>query len=456
MISILLTTVMVGTMIGGCGVSTDTGNGGSSGGGAESESAEAGTTKTEDVAATGDEVEITWMFWDDLDATEDLVTKGYKDVIDRFNEQYKGQYHVNTVTTNLEEYDTKLNALVAAGNTPDVFICNPGPNLTQYVDAGVAADLTDILENQETDWYNTFTDGIFEKITYDGKIMAVPTNFAAACVFYNTEIFDEVGITPPETFDELLDDCQKIKDAGYAPISCSASTAWCLSMVAGYLCDREGGPDNLQGITDGTLDWTSDSFVRAGEDLKEISQYFQDTAAGDSNDQATANFYNGEAAMLVQGSWVIAQINGNNPEFEEKCGVFRFPAIEGGADPNRLIVKTDNLVMSATTEHQDACIALMKMFTDDTAQKYTAEVAGKIPVTNVSFDESKAPKQLSYIEDILSSTTGTFGFYNESLASVEAGDTFDNAMIDIFLGNAEPKEALQKVQDFYDENVRNK
>ncbi len=456
MISILLTTVMVGTMIGGCGVSTDTGNGGSSGGGAESESAEAGTTKTEDVAATGDEVEITWMFWDDLDATEDLVTKGYKDVIDRFNEQYKGQYHVNTVTTNLEEYDTKLNALVAAGNTPDVFICNPGPNLTQYVDAGVAADLTDILENQETDWYNTFTDGIFEKITYDGKIMAVPTNFAAACVFYNTEIFDEVGITPPETFDELLDDCQKIKDAGYDPISCSASTAWCLSMVAGYLCDREGGPDNLQGITDGTLDWTSDSFVRAGEDLKEISQYFQDTAAGDSNDQATANFYNGEAAMLVQGSWAIAQINGNNPEFEEKCGVFRFPAIEGGADPNRLIVKTDNLVMSATTEHQDACIALMKMFTDDTAQKYTAEVAGKIPVTNVSFDENKAPKQLSYIEDILSSTTGTFGFYNESLASVEAGDTFDNAMVDIFLGNAEPKEALQKVQDFYDENVRNK
>lgn len=63
---------------------------------------------------------------------------------------------------------------------------------------------------------------------------------------------------------------------------------------------------------------------------------------------------------------------------------------------------------------------------------------------------------MSYIEDILSSTTGTFGFYNESLASVEAGDTFDNAMVDIFLGNAEPKEALQKVQDFYDENVRNK
>ena len=32
-----------------------------------------------------DTEEITWMFWDDLEATEDLVSKGYKDVIDRFN-----------------------------------------------------------------------------------------------------------------------------------------------------------------------------------------------------------------------------------------------------------------------------------------------------------------------------------------------------------------------------------
>ena len=59
--------------------------------------------------------EITWMFWDDLEATEDLITKGYKEVVDRFNTEYEGKYHVNVVTTNLEEYDGKLNALIAAG-----------------------------------------------------------------------------------------------------------------------------------------------------------------------------------------------------------------------------------------------------------------------------------------------------------------------------------------------------
>ena len=396
------------------------------------------------------------MWFYEQSSTDDLITKGYKEVLDRYNEQYKGKYKVSAITTNLEEYDTKLNALVAAGNTPDVFISNPGPNLTQYVDANVAADLTDILKNKEKDWYATFTDGIFERLTYDGKIMAVPTNFAAACVYYNTEMFEKAGVTPPDTYAQWLDVCKKIKKAGYTPISCSAGTSWCLSMIAGYLCDREGGPDNLAGTLDGSVKWTDKTFIEAGKKLKELSQYFQPTAAGDSNDQATAAFYNGEAAMLVQGSWAIAQINGGNADFEKKCGVFRFPGIDGGADPNRMIVKTDNLVMSATTKHQDAAIALMKCFTDDTAQKYTAEVGGKIPVTNVKYDESKAPAQMGFIEKILSTTTGTLGFYNESLASVEAGDTFDNNMVDIFLGNATPEQAFQKVEDYYVKNVRKK
>lgn len=445
-IAVLLACVMAFSLLSACGVSTETGV-------EETPSPSGGSTPAAESKGAEPVKEITWMFWDDLEATSDLITKGYAEVINRFNTENEGKYHANVITTNLEEYDTKLNALVAAGQTPDVFICNPGPNLTQYVEAGTAADLTDILTKQEKEWYDTFTEGIFERLTYDGKIMAVPTNFAAACVFYNTEIFEKAGVKVPTTYDELIEACKKIKAAGYDPISCSAGTAWCLSMIAGYLCDREGGPDNLIGVSEGTLDWTSESFINAGRKLKELSAYFQPTAAGDSNDQATANFYNGEAGMLVQGSWVIAQINGGNPEFQDKCGVFQFPGVPGGADPNRMIVKTDNLVMSSATKNQDAAIALMKTFTDETAQKYTAEVGGKIPVTKVEVDYSKAPKQLSYIQDILENMTGTFGFYNESLASVEAGDVFDNAMVDIFLGNLTPEKAFQTVQSFYEKNV---
>ena len=121
-----------------------------------------------------------------------------------------------------------------------------------------------------------------------------------------------------------------------------------------------------------------------------------------------------------------------------------------------MIVKTDNVLMSSTTKYPDACVAFMKMLTDDTAQKATAEKAGKIPVTDVEYDKNAAPKQLSYVSDILATMTDSFGFYNESLASVEAGDTFDNNMVSIVMGEESVDDGCQAIETFYADNVWNK
>lgn len=403
------------------------------------------------VQAEGEVQEITWMFWDDLEATEDLISLGYAETIERFNADYEGVYHVTPITTNLEEYYPKLNALVAADDTPDVFIVSPGPNLDVYVEPGKAAVLNEYLEADG--WKDTFSsDAVFSQMTYDDNIYAVPLNIAAACVFYNTEMFEAAGVEVPTTWDEMLEACQKLQDAGYTPISISAGTAWCLSMVAGYLCDRQGV--DLATVESGEESWVNDKTLAAAEKLIELSQYFQPTAAGDTNDVATAAFYNEEAAILIQGSWAIAQVNGANPDFEAKCGVFQFPGIDGGNDPNRIIAKSDSLAMSADTEHPEAAIALMKYFTDDTAQKYTAEVGGKIPVTKVEYDAEVAPAQLAYVMDIFQNASGTFGFYNESLATTEAGAFFDDQMVSVFLGDATPEEALQNIEDWYEMEIR--
>ena len=61
-----------------------------------------------------------------------------------------------------------------------------------------------------------------------------------------------------------------------------------------------------------------------------------------------------------------------------------------------------------------------------------------------------APKQYNYVEEVLDNTTATFGFYNESLATTEAGDIFDDAIVEIYLQNATPQEAFQELQDYYE------
>ena len=443
LLSLMLTTAVSVSMLAGCGGTapaaggSDGGNGGNGG--------------------SGEVEEITFMVWDDLNASQDLITKGYKDSIDRFNKDYEGKYHCTPITTNLEEYYTKLNALVAANETPDVFIVSPGPNLNDYVLPGTAAKLDDYLNADG--WKQTFTsDAVFAGGTYgaeakDGAgIYAIPLNIAAACVFYNTEMFEAAGAKVPTTFDELLDSCQKLQDAGYTPITISAGTAWCLSMVAGYLCDRNGL--NLNDVKEHKTDWMDDKVINAGKQIQQLSQYFQPTAAGDDNDIATAAFYNGNAAILIQGSWAIGQINGScEPGFEKKVGVFAFPAVDGSsADPNRVIAKSDSIAMSADSKNPEAAVALMKYFVDDAAQKYTAEQGGKIPVTKVQYDENVAPPELSYVMNVFKSANATFGFYNESLADSEAGSTFDSCFVEIFKGT-DPAEALNPIQEYYEKNV---
>ena len=439
LLATLLSVAMATTLLAGCGSGST-----EAPAAADSSSETTDTASTEAPAADGEVQEITWMFCDDLNATEDLISKGYADVIDRFNTEYAGQYHVTPITTNLEEYYPKLNALVASGDVPDVFIVSPGPNLTDYVEPGVAAPLDSYLADG---WKDTFTsDAVFSQQTYDGQIYAVPLNIAAACCFYNTEMFEAAGAKVPTNWSEMLDACEKLQAAGYTPITISAGTAWCLSMVAGYLCESKGV--DLAAIADGSDTWENGKLEAAATDLVELSKYFQKTAAGDTNDVATANFYNEEAAILIQGSWAIGQINGENPDFESKCGVFQFPGVE------RVIAKSDSLAMSSTSKCPEACVALMKMFTDDTAQKYTAEVGGKIPVTNVEYDANVAPAQLAYVMDVFSNAKGTFGFYNESMPSTEAGAHFDDDMVAVFLGDMTPAEAATDMEEFYAANCR--
>lgn len=437
LMAVILSAAMTAALLTGCGGSADS---------AESTPASGDETPAaESAEGSGEVQEITWMFWDDLVATEDLISKGYAEVIDRFNADYEGQYHVTAITTNLEEYYPKLNALVASNETPDVFIVSPGPNLDVYVDPGVAAPLDDYLAADG--WKDSFSsDAVFSQMTYDGQIYAVPLNIAAACAFYNTEMFEEAGVEVPTTWDEMLDACEKLQAKGYTPITISAGTAWCLSMVAGYLCEMEGV--DLAALEDGSASWEDGKMESAAVKLVELSQYFQKTAAGDTNDVATANFYNEEAAILIQGSWAIAQINGSNPDFESRCGVFQFPGVE------RVIAKSDSLAMSSTTKYPEACTALMKYFTDDTAQKYTAEIGGKIPVTNVEYDASVAPAQLAYVMEVFGGAKGTFGFYNESMPSTEAGAYFDDTMVSVFLGDMTPAEAAADMETFYADNCR--
>lgn len=406
--------------------------------------------------------EITFMFWDNFTTSQDLTTKNIAKTVDRFNEKYKDKgWKVKPIFTSNDSHDAKLSAMIQGKKTPDVFIANPGAELQKYAtQLNATADLTDVLRKDEKAWGDSFIQGFLKPLTFDNKIMAVPLNYAASCVFYNKDIFKEAGVEVPKTFDDLIKACETIKAKKIknveSPIVVGGKDKWCLSMHAGYLCNRAGV--NLDDFNSGKTKWAESKEAKdACAKLQELSKYYQASYKNDSNEVATDSFALGKAAILIQGQWALGQISGKNPDFKN-YGVMEFPSI-GDKDGSTLVAKTDNICMSKDTKNKEAAIALMKMLTDDETQKAGA-IAGKMASTttaNPDYDKASPQiKEISVVADKALKQNKVIDFYNESMITKECADTFDAAMCSVAFGDQDADTALKQIDKVFETALQNK
>lgn len=85
--------------------------------------------------------------------------------------------------------------------------------------------LDKIVDLSGIDCMSEYDDTVLDAYTVDGKLCAIPINTSIiAGMWYNKDVFDACGIKDlPTTHEELLQDCQTIKDAGYTPIYLSGA-----------------------------------------------------------------------------------------------------------------------------------------------------------------------------------------------------------------------------------------
>lgn len=98
------------------------------------------------------------------------------------------------------------------GVGPDLFDAYDAYQLSAYVRAGIAKDLTDIFEERGIS-IDALWPGLLPVITHEGRIYGHPTNVAANAVWYNKRIFDEAGIPYPTddwTWDEAIEISQQL------------------------------------------------------------------------------------------------------------------------------------------------------------------------------------------------------------------------------------------------------
>lgn len=343
--------------------------------------------------------------------TDEVIAEGNAEgiAIQRAIENFKANHPeldvvVETMTQDAG-YEQKIKTLAAADELPDVFVALPSLMNTLY-DNGQIIDLAPILA-EDAEWADTFADGAFGDFTFGDIILGSPRcAIANSMLFYNTAIFEECGITEfPTNTDEFIETVQILKDNGYIPIGDGNKAQYALAsqVMPGILFAFNSNEwyENVRNY--GGASFEDEGAVEAItylNTLLEMGAFNEDMNSIDV-DQARELYYSGEAAMYIEGSWVVASfINDCSEEVKATTEITVFPTATGHEDLKGQIVSGQGWGFSASTgENQDLAIEFMKEMTSPEIQAESVENGLVSVLKEVDYDESKVdPLYTKFLE----------------------------------------------------------
>ncbi|MBC7725358.1 MAG: extracellular solute-binding protein [Burkholderiaceae bacterium] len=352
-----------------------------------------------------------------------------------------------------DAYKTKVRTAIGAGAGPTFIYGWGGGILKSYVDADEVLDLTPYLTENPA-MSERYIQSVAQNGVIDGKTYALPNNYTQPVLLYfNKEVFDQVGAEAPKTWDELLALIPVFTEAGIAPLSLGGQSKWPNLMWLAYLVDRIGGPDVFQAILDGKADaWSDPAVIEALTKIQQLVDAggfidgFSSIAADTNADQAL--LYTGRAAMMLHGAWVYSSIKADAGDFTSsgKLGYVPFPAVEGGIGDSANVTGNPSNFWSvsskATPEQQK--IAVDYLANGMLNEKYVDELvaAGAVPVVTGIENKLAASDDADFLTTVYSMTANAPHFqlsWDQALSPAQADAMLTNLDL-IFLGQQTPQE----------------
>ncbi len=216
---------------------------------------------------TGDSEEVTLeLVAADYGDSEANSSQNYWDDLARAFEAKHPDVHVDVTVHSWNDVDREVREMVEAGDAPDMAQIGA---YSDYADKDLLYRADDVLSIP-------VQAGFVSQLARAGQVNGVQYGlpFAASTrvLFYNKTLFDEAGITPPKSWDDLADAAEALKAEGvkypYAlPLGAEEAQAetmqWMLSGGGGYTDDvGTYSVDSPQNVT--TFTWLKDELVGKG------------------------------------------------------------------------------------------------------------------------------------------------------------------------------------------------
>ncbi len=277
-----------------------------------------GTTTPTDAATTdapgSGQDEVTITIWDYY---------GESSVIPAVAAQFEQENPGIKVNIESLDWDTmleKLNVVLTGGTPPDVITLDM-TWLPTYAPLGAFADLNKLSGGQlnGAPIADQYAPGALDAMTFNGETLAMLYDFDAYALYYRADIFDEMGLSVPTTWDELNDVAAKISVDGKYRYALSTDT------FHGAQWIYENGGSILN------EDNTKAVFAKPAA-VEAIEQYTGMLANGsayywsaDEGWEVTPGLKDDRLAMFSDGAYYMGIIKDAAPEMEGKWRVAQHP-----------------------------------------------------------------------------------------------------------------------------------
>ncbi|WP_417193045.1 ABC transporter substrate-binding protein [Bifidobacterium pullorum] len=388
----------------------------------------------------------TIVFWHN--ATAGDGRQYWEDFAAAFESEHEG-VTVQIEAIQNEDYEGKLTtAMQDLGSGPDVFMTLGGQKDQDMIDAGQLMDLTDKI----SDTVKTQMAASLDSATYDGKIYGVPTTVQPGGIWYSKDLFAQAGITEaPTTWEELMDACQKLKDAGIDPIAVGAKDAWPAAHWYYWLSLRICSPDVYEESM-ANKDFSAECWTAAGEKLQELNDagYFNEgyltTTAQQGASSSAGLLANHKAAMELMGTWEPGVLKDLTPDQQPMAdlGFFAFPSVEGGEGEKGALMGAATS-FGVNPEAPEIAIDFVNEMAEKEWQDKYATAFSTIPASAESQADVE-DESLAGLIEALNASDGMKLWMDSSLGA-NIGTALNTGVVNMLSGTGTPEDIVKAMND---------
>lgn len=329
-------------------------------------------------AASGDNAQLTGNLKIFLDTSNPAPRQTMEDMIARFQEM-NPDLDIETTIIDREAYKTQIRNFLTA-NAPDVATWYAGNRMLPYVEPGLFEDVSDLWEGELSNELASTK----AAMTIDGKQWGVPYSYYQWGVYYRKDIYDELGLSEPKTWEELKSNCQAVLDSGRKCFTIGTKFLWTAAGWFDYLNMRQNGYEFHMDLTAGKVPWTDqrvrDTFARWRE-LIDMGAFIDNHTAY-SWQEALPFMVNGEAAAYLMGNFAVAPMKDAGLT-DDQLDFYQFPMIKEGV-PMAEEAPTDTFHIPAAAQNKDNARAFLRYVVSAENQTKINEQLGQLPVNRNS------------------------------------------------------------------------